>query len=130
MAQATKTTDEQIEELILKGEQEILDGIRAIEGLRGEWSVRLTPRRLVIGLVDKMGNNCIEIYFGRDLFEKKDTWEAQIGSRGPFDLTPGNERLVFFQDAGLILGSDFIQELEEKLNGDFMSAFKEITETK
>lgn len=128
---ARKTTkDEQIEVLILKGEQEILKGIRSIKGLRGEWSVRLTPRRLVIGLVDKMGNNCIEIYFGRDLFEKKDTWEAQIGSRGPFDLTPGNERLVFYQDAGLILGSDFIQELEEKLNGDFMSAFKEITETK
>lgn len=124
------TTEERIEELILKGEQEILAGIRAIEGLRGEWSVRLTPRRLVIGLVDKMGNNCIEIYFGRDFYEREDIWEAQVGSRGPFDLTPGNERLVFFQDAGLILGSDFTRDLKERLNGDFMSDFKEITETK
>lgn len=129
MAQTTKTTDEQIEEMILKGEQEILAGIRAIEGLRGEWSVRLAPRRLLIGLVGedkKMGPNCIEISFGRDLFEKKDIWEAQIGNRGSFDLTPGNERLVFFQDAGLILGSDFIQGLKERLNGDFMSAYNEI----
>ena len=126
MVQTAKTTDEQIEELILKGEQEILEGIRAIEGLRGEWSVRLTPRRLVIGLVHKMGNNCIEIYFGRDLFEKQDIWEAQVGSRGPFDLTPGNERLVFYQDAGLILGSDFIQGLKERLNGDFMSTYNEL----
>lgn len=124
---ARKTTkDEQIEVLILKGEQEILKGIRSIKGLRGEWSVRLTPRRLVIGLVDKMGNNCIEIYFGRDLFEKGDIWEAQIGSRGPFDLAPGSERLVFYQDAGLILGSDFIQGLKERLNGDFMSTYNEL----
>lgn len=126
MVRATKTTDEQIVEMIQKGEQEILEGIRAVKGLRGEWSVRLTPRRLVIGLVDKMGNNCIEIYFGRDLFEKEDIWEAQVGSRGPFDLAPGSERLVFYQDAGLILGSDFIQGLKERLNGDFMSAYNEL----
>ena len=125
MVQA-KTTDEQIEEMILKGEQEILAGIRSIKGLRGEWSVRLTPRRLVIGLVDKMGNNCIEINFGRDFFEKKDIWEAQVGSRGSFDIAPGSERLVFYQDAGLILGSDFIQGLKERLNGDFMSTYNEL----
>ena len=126
MVQTTKTTEELIEELNDLYEGEILEGIQAIEGLRGEWSVRLTPRRLVIGLVDKMGNNCIEIYFGRDLFEKKDIWEAQVGSRGAFDLTPGNERLVFYQDAGLILGSDFIQGLKERLNGDFMSTYNEL----
>ncbi|WP_296122034.1 hypothetical protein [uncultured Porphyromonas sp.] len=124
---ARKTTkDEQIEVLIENYEVEILKGIKGIQGLRGKWSVRLTPRRLVIGLVDKMGNNCIEIYFGRDLFEKEDIWEAQIGSRGPFDLAPGSERLVFYQDAGLILGSDFIQGLKERLNGDFMSTYNEL----
>lgn len=133
MVQTAKTTDEQIEELIFKGEQEILEGIRAIEGLRGEWGVRLTPGRLQIGLVDddkRIDRNCIEIYFGYDYLEKKNAWQANIGSRGAFDLTPESERLTFYQGAGIILGSNFIQELEEKLNGDFMSVFKEITETK
>lgn len=62
MVQVTKTTDEQFEELIQEMEQEILEGIRAIEGLRGEWGVRLAPRRLVIGLEEEdksIGNDCI-----------------------------------------------------------------------
>lgn len=129
MVQVTKTTDEQIEELILSYEVEILAGIEATEGLRGGWGVRLTPGRLQIGLLDddkRIDRNCIEIYFGYDYLEKKDSWEAQIGNRGAFDLTPGNERLVFFQDAGLILGSDFIQGLKERLNGDFMSTYNEL----
>lgn len=133
MVQTTKTKDEQIEELIKSYEVEILAGIGAIEGLPGEWGVRLTPGRLQIGLLDddkRIDRNCIEIYFGYDYLEKKNAWQANIGSRGAFDLTPGIERLTFYQGAGIILGSDFIQELEEKLNGDFMSAFKEITETK
>lgn len=133
MTQTTKTTEELIEELNDLYEGEILEGVRAIEGLRGEWGVRLTPRRLQIGLVDddkRIDRNCIEVYFGYDYLEKRDCWEAQIGNRGTFDLTPGSERLVFFQDAGLILSSDFMQELEERLNGDYMGVFKEITETK
>lgn len=128
MVQA-KTTEELTEELNDLYEGEILEGIQAIEGLRGEWSVRLTPRRLLIGLTEegkKMGPNYIEINFGRDFLDKEDSWEAQIGNRGAFDLTPGNERLVFFQDAGLILGSDFIQGLKERLNGDFMSTYNEL----
>lgn len=132
---ARKTTkDEQIEVLIENYEVEILKGIKGIQGLRGKWGVRLTPGRLQIGLVDddnRIDRNCIEIYFGYDYLEKRNVWQANIGSRGAFDLTPGSEeRLTFYIGTGLILGSDFIQGLKERLNGDFMCAVKKITETK
>lgn len=129
MAQTTKTTDERIEELIKSYEVEIFTGIVAIEGLPGRWGVRLTPGRLQIGLLDddkRIDRNCIEIYFGYDYLEKKNAWQANIGSRGAFDLTPGTERLTFYQGAGIILGSDFIQGLKERLNGDFMSTYNEL----
>lgn len=130
----TKTTDERIEELIKFYEVGIWKGINEIDGLPGAWDVRLTPGRLQIGLLDddkRIDRNCIEIYFGYDYLEKKNVWQANIGSRGAFDITPGSERLTFYQGAGMILGSDYVQQwLEEMLNGDFMNAFKEITETK
>lgn len=46
MVQTAKTTDEQIEEMILKGEQEILAGIRAIEGYRIAYKSRKWNSRL------------------------------------------------------------------------------------
>lgn len=127
------TKDEQIEVLIENYEVEILKGIKGIQGLRGKWGVRLTPGRLQIGLVDddnRIDRNCIEIYFGYDYLEKRNVWQANIGSRGAFDLTPGSDRLTFYIGAGLILGSDFMQELKQLLKGDFMDTYKEIMEIK
>lgn len=128
------TTEQRIEELIKGYEMGIRKLIKGIEGLPGEWGVRLTPGRLQIGLLDddkRIDRNCIEIYFGYDYLEKKNVWQANIGSRGAFDITPGSERLTFYQGAGIILGNEYVQQwLEESLNGDFMEDFKEITETK
>lgn len=134
MAQVTKTTDEQIEELILSYEVEILAGIEATEGLRGGWGVRLTPGRLQIGLLDddkRIDRNCIEIYFGYDYLEKKSIWQANIGSRGAFDITPRSERMNFYIGAGLILSSDLVQNrLKQALRDDFMDAYRKIIGTK
>lgn len=134
MVQVTKTTDEQIEELIKSYEMEILEGIGAIEGLRGEWSVRLTPGRLQIGLVDtyeSIDRNCIEIYFGYDYPGMKSIWEANIGTRGAFALGEGSERMNFYIGAGLILSSDLVQhKLKKSLRDDFMGSYRRIIENR
>ena len=130
MAQATKTTDEQIEELIRKGEQEILDGIRAIGGLPGRWGVRLTPGRLQIGLIDpyeSIERNCIEIHFGYDYPGMKSIWEANIGTSGAFPVVEGSERINFYIGAGLILSSALVQDkLKKSLSDDFMDSYRRI----
>lgn len=124
------TKDALVWELIKSYEVEIRKGIEGIEGLPGVWGVWLTPGRLQIGLLDDDGRidrHCIEVCFGRDVLMGKEVWEANIGSRGAFDLTPGSGRLTFYIGAGLILGSHYVQqELKERLNGDFMSAYTEI----
>lgn len=128
------TTEERIEELIKSYEWDIRNEIKGIEGLPGRWDVRLTPGRLQIGLVDpyeSIERNCIEIYFGYDYLEKKSIWQANIGSRGAFDLTPGNERMNFYIGAGLILSSDLVQNrLKQALRDDFMDAYRKIIGTK
>ena len=128
------TTDAQVVELIQRTEEEIRKGIEGIKGLPGVWDVWLTTAgRLQIGMRERDGRidrHCIEIYFGTILYPKEGVWDAQIGDRGAFDLTPGSDRLTFYIGAGLILGSDFMQELKQLLKGDFMGAYKEIMEIK
>lgn len=129
MAQ-TMTTEERIEELIKSYEWDIREGIKAVEGLPGRWGVRLTPGRLQIGLIDpyeSIERNCIEIYFGYDYPGMKSIWEANIGTRGAFDIEEGNERLNFYIGAGLILSSDLVQnKLKKSLSDDFMGSYKRI----
>lgn len=128
------TTEERIEELIKSYEWDIRNDIKAIEGLPGEWGVRLTPGRLQIGLVDTYGGierNCIEIYFGYDYPMMKSVWEANIGTRGAFDIEEGNERLNFYIGAGVILSSDLVQnKLKKSLRDDFMDAYRKILENR
>ena len=129
-------TDERIEELIKSYEWGIRNEIREIEGLPRPryWGVRLTPGRLQIGLLDPYGSierNCIEIYFGYDYLEKKSIWQANIGSRGAFDITPRSERMNFYIGAGLILSSDLVQNrLKQALRDDFMDSYRRILENR
>lgn len=130
----TMTTEERIEELIKSYEWDIRNGIKGIEGLPGEWGVRLTPGRLQIGLVDpyeSVERNCIEIYFGYDYPGMKSVWEANIGTRGAFALGEGSERMNFYIGAGLILSSDLVQnKLKKSLRDDFMDSYRRILENR
>lgn len=134
MEQATKTRDERIKELIKSYEWNIRNEIKGIEGLPGRWGVRLTPGRLQIGLVDPYGSiecNCINICFGYDYPKMKRIWEANIGTRGAFYLSPGSERMNFYIGAGLILSSDLVQnKLRESLTCDFMDSYRRILENR
>lgn len=133
MEQATKTRDERIKELIKSYEWDIRNEIKGIEGLPGRWDVRLTPGRLQIGLVDpyeSIERNCIEIYFGYDYPGMKSIWEANIGTRGAFDLA-WSERMNFYIGAGLILSSDLVKnKLKKSLRDDFMDAYRKIIENR
>lgn len=134
MEQTTKTTDEQVEELIKSYEWDIRNGIKGIEGLPGRWGVRLTPGRLQIGLIDPYGSierNCIEIYFGYDYKGMKRVWEANIGTSGAFALAEWSERMNFYIGAGLILSSDLVRnKLRKSLMCDFMDSYRRILENR
>lgn len=126
------TTEERIKELIKSYENDILKGIRAIEGLPRPWywGVSLTPGRLQIGLIDPYGSierNCIEIHFGYDYPKMKSVWEAYISTSGAFALAERSERMNFYIGAGMILSSDLVQnKLKKSLSDDFMGSYRRI----